>query len=228
MQIQQKLRYHLIKLKGNILQNVNRARSVKSIFSSIYFNHRWGDGESVSGTGSKLEQTKTIAAHLPHLFRQYSIQKVLDVPCGDFNWMRHVDLSKVQYHGADIVAPLIQRNKQLHMSPQVNFFVADIIEDELPRADLILCRDCLVHFSYGHIKKAITNIKKSNSLFLLTTTFPKHENSDIVTGSWRPLNMETEPFCFPAPLELFNEGYHKGDSGISDKALALWRIADLP
>src|SRR5690348_10569339 len=89
--------YQLATLKGNILQSINRIRSVKAIFHSIYFNHRWGDGESVSGTGSKIDQTRTISTCLPEIFRRYNIQHLLDIPCGDFNWMSSVDLSSVQY-----------------------------------------------------------------------------------------------------------------------------------
>jgi SAM-dependent methyltransferase len=194
----------------------------------MYVNHRWGDKESVSGTGSKLEQTRKLTEILPGLFLQYNIQSVLDIPCGDFNWMRHVDVSCVRYSGADIVKPLIEKNRQIVASPNIDFFVADIIESRLPSVDLILCRDCFVHFSHKHIFKAIANIKTSNSGFLLTTTFPSHANFDIVTGSWRPINLEKKPFSFPHPLEIINEEYHSNNSGIADKSLALWRISDLP
>ena len=211
-----------------MLQNFNRLRSVEAIFTSIYNNHRWGDNESLSGTGSKIEQTKAIAVFVPQLFRKYAIRNVLDIPCGDFNWMQYVDLSTINYLGADIVRELISKNMRSYAEPHVNFFLADIITDKLPKVDLILCRDCLVHFSDKHIFAAIQNIKKSGTELILTTTFPHHSNFDIVTGNWRPLNLQTEPFCFPQPLEVFYEGFHPEKTGISDKSLALWRVSDLP
>ena len=226
--IPKNVRYTLGRLRGNVLQNFNRIRSVEAIFSSIYRNHRWGDEESVSGRGSKIEQTKGIAILLPQLFRQYNIRNVLDIPCGDFNWMKYVDLSAVDYLGADIVPALISKNIRLYTAPHVEFFLADIIKDKLPRVDLVFCRDCLVHLSDKHIFTAIKNIKLSGAEFVLTTTFPRHSNFDIVTGNWRALNLQSEPFCFPPPLELFNEGYHSEETGISDKSLGLWRISDLP
>ncbi len=226
--IPKNVRYKLGRLRGNVLQNFNRLRSVEAIFTSIYNNHRWGDDESVSGTGSKIEQTKGIAAFMPQLFRKYNIRSVLDIPCGDFNWMQHVDLSTVNYLGADIVPGLISKNTRSYAAPHVNFFVADIIKDELPKVDLVFCRDCFVHFSDNHISAAIENIKNSGAEFILTTTFPHHSNFDIVTGNWRALNLQSEPFCLPQPLELFIEGFHPEKTGISDKSLALWRVSDLP
>src|SRR5687768_5656945 len=110
--IPKNVRYTLGRLRGNMLQNFNRLRSVEAIFTSIYNNHRWGDNESLSGTGSKIEQTKAIAVFVPQLFRKYAIRNVLDIPCGDFNWMQHVDLSTINYLGADIVRELISKNMQ--------------------------------------------------------------------------------------------------------------------
>ena len=37
---------------------------------------------------------------------------LLDAPCGDFNWMRHVPLGGVSYTGADVVPELIARNRR--------------------------------------------------------------------------------------------------------------------
>ena len=213
-------------LKGNVLRNINRVRSVRSIFQSIYVNREWGDDESVSGTGSKRGQTTRIALMLPLLCREYNIKTILDIPCGDFNWMRFVKLSSLSYHGADIVPALVERNISAYTSENIRFFIADVIRDDLPKVDLILSRDCFVHLSDKHVLRAIENIKRSNSGLLLTTTFPEHQNSNIVTGSWRPINLEREPFSFPVPLSLINEGFHTGEIG--DKSLGLWRISDLP
>ena len=226
--IPKNVRYTLGRLRGNVLQNFNRLRSVEAIFTSIYNNHRWGDEESVSGTGSKIEQTKGIAAFMPLLFRKYDIRNVLDIPCGDFNWMQHVDLSTINYVGADIVPALINKNTLSYAAPHVNFFLADIIKDRLPKVDLVFCRDCFVHFSDKHISTAIENIKLSGAEFILTTTFPRHSNFDIITGNWRALNLQIKPFYFPQPLELFNEGFHPEKTGIADKSLGLWRVSDLP
>ena len=228
MLIRNGLKNRLIRLKGNVLQNFNRIRSVESIFSSIYTNHRWGGEESVSGNGSRIDETRVIAEYIPDLVQRYTIRSMLDIPCGDFNWMRYVDLLAVDYYGADIVDALVRTNIRRYAAKGVNFFRADMTKDHLPGVDLIFSRDCLVHLSYQHIFEAIDRVRESRSRFFLTTTFVEHSNVDIVTGSWRPINLQREPFCFPAPLEVVNEGYHGRESGVGDKSLALWRISDLP
>ena len=53
-------------------------------------------------------------------------------------------------------------------------------------------------------------------------------NIDIVTGDWRPLNLERPPFGFPPAHELINEQCSEGNGAFRDKSLGLWRIADLP
>jgi SAM-dependent methyltransferase len=227
MQVREDLKRRLTKLKGSALANFNRIRSVESIFQSIYLNKRWGDAETSSGTGSKLEQTVAIRKFLPYVFAKYDIRSVLDIPCGDFNWLSHVDLSGLTYYGADIVADLVKQNNESYKIPGRTFFHADIIRDALPEADLILCRDCLVHFSNRHILETLRNIKSTRCSFLFTTTFPEHENADTITGSWRPINLEAPPFSFPPPVEIIQEGFHKSQTGVSDKSMALWRIKDL-
>ncbi len=227
MSLPPRIRRQLSRFKGTVIQQLNRVRSVEAIFDSIYRHHGWGDGQSVSGTGSNLEQTRYIRSQLPELFRRYNVRTVLDIPCGDFNWMRHVKIDGIRYHGADVVEAIIAMNRKFYTTPQISFSVIDLTRGPLPQVDLVFCRDCLVHFSYRHIYRALETIVASSSTFLLTTTFPSQGNTDIVTGSWRPLNLSAEPFCFPEPLTLINEGYHGPDSGVADKSLALWRIADL-
>jgi hypothetical protein len=153
---------------------------------------------------------------------------MLDIPCGDFNWMKYVDLGDVAYQGADILDELIEMNQSQFSGGKRAFHTMDLLKDKLPEVDLIFCRDCLVHFSNKHINLAIANIKLSGAAYLLTTTFPGGENGDITTGDWRMLNLQASPFWFPEPLELFNEGAHVNASGVIRKSLGLWKIDELP
>src|SRR5439155_6154197 len=113
---------------------------------------------------------------------------ILDAPCGDFFWMNKVELGVENYVGGDIVKELIEVNEVNHGGQNRRFIVLDLIRDRPPRADLVLCRDALVHFSFRDIDRAIQNLKESGSTFLLTTTFTNVTKSvDILTGDWRPL-----------------------------------------
>jgi hypothetical protein len=93
----------------------------------------------------------------------------------------------------------------------------------VPRADLVLCRDCLVHISHRNVAKALRNIIASGSDFLLTTTFVERtENTDIIIG-WYPINLQLPPFSWPAPIMLIDEG----SSEQADKRLGLWDLRAL-
>lgn len=203
--------------------------SLKERFAHIYQTNLWGSDESISGSGSAVDQTRAIRAQLPVLLRELKVASMLDLPCGDFGWMRDVDLSGVEYWGGDIVADLVARHERDFGGTGRHFAVLDLTRDPLPAVDLVFCRDCLVHLSMEHIRDAIANLKASGSRWLLTTTFSEHpKNRDIEDGDWRPLNLERAPFHFPPPTALLNEGCTEHDRAFADKSLGLWPIADLP
>lgn len=206
------------------------ARDPQEVFTIIYTNNLWLDPQSVSGPGSNLAQTNTISKEIPKLLKELKVKTLLDAPCGDFNWMQYVNLDVLTaYIGMDIVPNVINQNQIKYGNSQRTFVFGNIIADTLPQVDLILCRDCLVHFSIAQIFTTLKNLKKSKSKYLLTTTFTKpHENlnKDILVGYWRPLNLQAPPFNFPKPLLIINEQCPL--SQYADKSLALWRIEDLP
>jgi SAM-dependent methyltransferase len=203
--------------------------SLEERFARIYQTNLWFDAESRSGTGSTLEATAELRASLPSLLRSLNARRLLDVPCGDFNWMQHVDLSGIDYIGGDIVESLIAENRKRHESPARQFLTVDLINGPLPQVDVVLCRDCLVHFSFANIIAAFRTMKASGAEYLLTTTFPGREsNKDIVDGDWQPLNLEESPFLLPAPVSMIVEGCTEEGGAYADKALAVWRVSDLP
>jgi len=202
--------------------------SAEEIFSEIYNRNTWGGKESVSGKGSSLIQTGVIRAELPALLRGLGVRSMLDIPCGDFFWMKQVELGTIDYTGGDIVAALIQQDRKRHESAHVHFRKLNLIADKLPRADLVFCRDGLVHFSFEDVFSSLRNVCDSGAKYLLTTTFPaRSHNDDIATGRWRTLNFELAPFSFPAPLKLLNEHCSEADGEFRDKSLGLWRVADV-
>lgn len=204
------------------------AMTAEQVFTSIHDRNTWGNPESRSGSGSTIDQTKALRTALPGLFSELAVSSILDIPCGDFNWLSRVDLQGIDYLGCDIVARLIEENSKRWGKEGVRFAHLDLLSGSLPTADLLLCRDCLVHFSFEDIAKALSNIKRSEAKYLLTTTFTQEPvNRDIATGMWRPLNLEIPPFSLPPPLTTIVEGCTEGAGRSRDKALALWRVADL-
>lgn len=179
--------------------------SVSKVFVNIFETNKWASKESVSGTGSEIKVTGLIRESLPGLLENYEIKSMLDLPCGDFNWMKEVNLDGIEYTGADIVPKLIEDNKVKY--PNFNFEVMDVITSELPKVDLIMVRDCLVHLTNDNVKKALNNIKKSGSKYLLTTSFIDKDNvSDIQNGQWRPINLTRKPFSITESLAVLPDG----------------------
>ncbi len=206
-----------------------RMMTVEGVFSCIYRRNIWLGDESISGPGASLRQTEAIRTELPLLIDRLGTRTLLDAPCGDFNWMKETKLRLDQYIGADIVDELVQSNRRLHSSEHRSFVKKNLIRDPLPRVDLILCRDCLVHLSYADARSALRNFRSSNSTYLLATTFTeRRSNADIVTGDWRPINLQAPPFDLPAPIALLDEQCSEGNGLYKDKGLGLWRTADIP
>jgi len=211
---------------------VTDARDRATRFERIFHENDWGNSESVSGEGSNLARTAAVRAQLPALLSRHGIRSLLDAPCGDFFWMKEVALGDVAYIGVDIVAEIVNRTAALYTGPGRRFLLGDMVEDALPPADLILCRDCLVHLSYDETRRAIDNFRRSGATWLLTTTFTgPRANHDIATGDWRPINLQGPPYSFPPPVEIINEESDEVDEALGafpDKSLGLWRFADVP
>ncbi|MFA5907731.1 MAG: class I SAM-dependent methyltransferase [Vicinamibacterales bacterium] len=197
----------------------------EDVFSRIFHTNSWRDAESVSGGGSSLGATRRVRDALPALLQQYGVRSILDAPCGDVNWMAELLPSLDHYTGVDIVAPLIARNAERFAAPRVTFLHRDIAVDALPSADLIICRDCLVHLPNHVAADVLRNFARTSSTYLLSTTFPDSgRNHDVITGAWRPVDLRQPPFGLPAPLETIAEKAPGPDGLFADKALALWRF----
>ncbi len=197
----------------------------ESVFTQIYKKNYWG-GYSRSGPGSDLDQTKKIIKVIPKILEKIGAKSILDIPCGDFNWQKYMNLDSIDYVGADIVPHMIETNNRLFSNTKRRFVKLDIRYDALPECDLLFCRDLFQHLSFEDILNAISNIKSSNCRYLLASSqVNTNKNSDVATGGWRKLNLLRPPFSFPQPILKINEGcpvkYH------ADKSLVLWKIKDL-
>ncbi len=220
----------LMRGAARLLRSVpRRLRGRESVFTRIYTTNEWGNPESVSGDGSSLRETRVARQVLPTLIARYHAQVVLDIPCGDCNWMRAIDFGGRAYIGADIVADLVERNKRAFGGPNRSFMHRDIVRDPLPPSDLVLCRDCMIHLPNADVLEALRNVRRSGARYLLATTYnARPTNTDILIGDWRAINLQAPPFRLPAPLELINEEWDWADGYHADKCLGLWDASVLP
>ena len=203
-----------------------RDGSREEVFSWIFKTNKWGCSDSVSGKGSDLIQSQRLRDGLPKLLQDLKVDSILDLPCGDMNWMKHLDLSPYQYIGADIVGELIDANRLAF--PERQFAVLDICADSLPSADFLLSRDLLVHLCFADIDLALENVRRSSIRYLACTTFTEvHDNKDKLTGNHHRLNMLKPPFSWGEPLYLLPDGA-QAEPLREGKSLGVWEVANLP
>lgn len=216
------------KLKTFARRVLGQRQDMRTTFAPFYAENRWGDPESVSGPGSNLARTAKLRNELPLLLKEIGARTLLDAPCGDFNWMKETSLPIDHYTGADVIPELITRNQSLYSNERTHFVLLDLTSDELPCVDVILCRDCFIHFSDRHVVAALKNFKRSRSTFLLTNTYPGWEkNENIDTGDFRYLNLLLPPFNFPPPIRQIDEKLPEERAQYFGKTLALWKLSDL-
>lgn len=184
--------------------------SLEERFSKIYEIDYWGNATK-SGAGSTLDSTDNLRKELPVLFEKFKINTVFDGPCGDFNWMHLVlDRSNIRYVGGDIVGKLIETNRLKFGNQNISFIKVDLTNDPLPKADLMICRDCLFHLSFKDTLKVLENYLKADIPWLFTTTYEntnKFQNTDIESGHFRLIDLFSEPYFFPKDYHFIVEDY---------------------
>jgi hypothetical protein len=162
--------------------------------------------------------------------KAFGVKRLLDLPCGDFNWMQHVEVAGCAYTGGEIVRELVEDNTAKYGREDRRFCQLDIMKDPLPPADLLLCRDCLIHLSFRDANAAIANIAEAEITYLLTTTYPLiRRNTNIVTVDFRAINLQLPPFRFPKPIAAINEDLFPSLAANPNfiRQLGLWRGCEL-
>jgi hypothetical protein len=181
--------------------------------------------ESYSGRGSCTDTTEDIRENLPKIIKNYNIKSITDSPCGDWNWMRLVNLDGINYIGYDVIDEIINSNINNYSSDSIKFEIKDIINDDIQKSDLIICRDFTFHISNDNVLKLLDNFRKSGSKYLLTTSFENVDvNIDISFESkgygFRKVNLRNHPFNLNEYLYGFVET-HPENLG---RGMYLWKI----
>jgi SAM-dependent methyltransferase len=197
------------------------------VFADIYAQElsRRG-GESSPVPGSRREDTQRLRTEFRRLLSRLGIRHLLDVGCGDSNWMRETNRAVDLYTGLDVDFDVVLANRLRYGGPRRRFLLRDLSRDPLPRADLVLCRDVLIHFPDEDLMTALRAIIASGSRYLLASTFIAREKNDpIALGDWRPVNLQLPPLSLPAPVDALIET--PPETGYDDKRLALWDLREL-
>jgi hypothetical protein len=172
----------------------------ESAFSLIYKENRWSSPESRSGIGATVAATRTVRRNLELLLPKLQCRSLLDAPCGDFNWMRHVRLpADCAYLGRDIVPELIADLRRDY--PEKDWGLLDIVAEPPPDADVWMCRAVLYHLPLADGLSVLRNMAASNVKYFMSTSHDfVRRNQDIRPGGFRYINLRAAPYNLPKPI----------------------------
>tara|TARA_Y100000590_G_scaffold346445_1_gene396709 strand:- start:777 stop:1484 length:708 start_codon:yes stop_codon:yes gene_type:complete len=197
----------------------------KIIFYFIFKSKHWRDynkpleSESISGLGSDLSVTKQIINELDVFIKKNKINSILDVACGDYNWIKLLikNNNNVTYHGLEIVNSIVENNKKLYSNSNITFSCSDVVKEDLPKNyDLVILRDFFIHIKNNDILMMLNKIKLSNCKYFAITNYPNiNKNIEIKGyGHHRHINIEVSPFNL-------NNSFYKIDD--YDKKLNIYK-----
>lgn len=175
---------------------------------------RAGRRESASGPGSSRAAAQPALRLLRRTLRQRRVKTILDLGCGDWNWMQALELPGVgralelQYEGWEASQELVSQLNARHARPgKIDFHVRDITTEPLPMVDLIIARDVLFHLPLLQAERLVQRIRQSCRFFLSTSFLGVHANADIegylpIEGwGFHKLNLNLAPFCLAETME---------------------------
>lgn len=203
---------------------------------------RWADdamglvevepGGSPNGPGASLGLTEHLRDELPKLWVRHGIRSVLDVACGDLNWMRHVDFTELtspeyprpfNYYGWDVDPELIVRAQaraaEMRGNPHTWFECRNIVDTPFLNVDCILARHILIHLPNDYISDILQRMRTptrshtGGPRYLLASNFPDDTNDFIYEPAryaWigymeHPVNLEAEPFNLTGKIDAIEE-----------------------
>ena len=179
--------------------------TVEEVFTDIYDRKVWGinsDLRGSSGPGSHPEYVKPYVRYVTRFLERKDIKSVVDVGCGDFQFARNMDWSKVNYTGIDCVKSVIDFNRRHFATDNVNFLHAELSDyDTLPNADLYIVKDVLQHLNNDTVTAFLDHLvqtKKAKYILVTNCCHQRYDDQDTDVGQTRPLH------TMFSPLKIYN------------------------
>ncbi len=174
----------------------------RETFERIYALDLWNGG---SGPGSTPEATELYRDYLQAYMSENKVESIVDLGCGDWQFSKLLDFSKVHYLGFDIVANVVQKNQKIFGKKNIQFIRADLVALEVPNCDLIISKDVFQHLSNTNVSAILEEALKAGNSLLITNDFDherRKNNIDIQDGGYRAIDLTANPFNLNARTVL--------------------------
>lgn len=170
-----------------------------SVFKEIYDKSLWGVG---SGGGADPANLGTYLPYLQNFITQKRICSIVDVGCGDWQYMSRVDLTAVRYLGIDCVPSVIEANRVKYAKENVAFQCGDFLTLDLPSADLLICKDVLQHTSNQDILSFLPQLRKFKHCLLINDVGGNRREIAGVDRNYAGLDLQAPPFSLKGEVVL--------------------------
>jgi SAM-dependent methyltransferase len=211
--------------------------NVETAFREIYSNQSWGQGTG-SGEGSDPIRNRRYVHLIQDFIRAKKIKTVVDLGCGDWQFSRQIDWGGASYVGIDIVPSVVENLTAQYARDGIRFVHGNIVNCDLPQADLAICKDVLQHLPNDLIFAFLARLRQFRYAILTNDrrqyrlpewrnlwnffwpTDITTPNSKISSGAYRPIRLRESPFNLVA-RELMRIKMHHSN-GIHIKEVLLW------
>jgi SAM-dependent methyltransferase len=175
------------------------------VFDEIYKTDYWNGG---SGGGSTESGTRKYQEFLQDFLVNRSIQSIVDLGCGDWQFSKLIDWSGISYRGYDVAETVIQKNSKEYSSKNIMF---DVLRNygQLPKADLLIMKDVLQHLDRREVTRIIEEAFPKFKFILVTNCIPPIRkifykpsmfNQDIAIGDYTFFDIRKEPYRLQAEV----------------------------
>ncbi|MFX0095787.1 MAG: class I SAM-dependent methyltransferase [Candidatus Hodarchaeota archaeon] len=174
----------------------------QEIFTKVYQNNLWGKSKDpafqyYSGDGSTIENSLEYINLINSFILKHNIKMIVDCGCGDFKVASNFRVEN--YIGVDICKELIEYNNEKFANTNVKFLHLDIVEDEIPGAELCLIRQVFQHLSNSDIQKVLSKLDSIKYVIISDEISRRgvKVNEDIPTSCYlrkKGLYLESPPF----------------------------------
>ncbi len=195
-------------MKEKELKRKKKPWPTKDAMEQVYEMKLWGDNYSdfYSGVGSHHpEYVDPYLKALTSFLSSFETPLVVcDLGCGDFNVGNKLVKYTRKYVAVDIVAELIQRNKETFKEENLEFHCLDIASDDLPSGDCAIVRQVLQHLSNDEVQ-LILNKLTDYKYVILTEHLPEGDfipNKEIISGQGTRLKKQSGIDLSAPPFEL--------------------------